>query len=174
MISMMSFADVVLWINLIIFLAYVPIVCYHDIKYREFHPLYWLPLVFWGCITSYVMYFTEYGWYPKETIIASLLLCFIFWVMLKFKVIEGADYLYLCIIALFWVVNPYPTNHGIMQFVFYTYLMFTLFVTAAVVLLYNVIKGHRWGIVDMMSKFPCGVPMFVPIAIAFVLSALFG
>ena len=174
MIPMLSFADTVLWINLIMFLAYVPLVCYFDIRYREFNPMLWAPLVGWGCITSYVMYFTADGWYPKETIIASLLLIFIFWVMLRFKVIEGADYLYLCIIALFWVVNPYPTNHGIMQFVFYAYLMFTLLVTAVVVLLYNVINGHRWGIVDMMSKYPRGVPMLVPIAIAFVLSALFG
>jgi hypothetical protein len=88
--------------------------------------------------------------------------------------LEGADFLFLCLISAFWVVNPYPHPHGLMQIIFYIYLAFVSAMTAIVVLGYNILNGNEWELIDMMSHYPRGVPYIIPISVAFLMSVVFG
>ena len=170
---MIALIDFLLWVNLIVFLVYCVAVSYLDVKYREVDPTAWVGLVLInGSINTY-MYLTDY-WYPWYSLLLSGIMVVIFYVAFRYRVIEGADYLFLCFISMFWIMTPIGGAHGLMQPIFYIYLMFTLFMTAIAVMGYNVIHGNRFGIVEMMSKYPRGVPMMVPISVAFVLSVVMG
>ena len=161
-----------LWINLVAFLLYIPVICYLDIRYREVNPLHWIPLVLVASpILIYALVSELIPWYSP---VISGVMILIFYLAMHLGYLEGADYLFLCLISIFWVVNPTPYPHGLMQIVFYIYFLFVSAMTAVVVLIYNIIKGNNWGPVDMMSRYPRGVPYLVPISIAFLMSVMYG
>jgi len=123
-------------------------------------------------ITAY-MYLTQY-WYPWYSLVFSLVMAFVFYMAMRAGVLEGADFLFLALISILWVMSPINGAHGLMQPVFYIYFAVTSFMTAIYVLGYNVMKGNQWDVVSMMSKYPNGVPYMIPISIAFVMSVVLG
>jgi hypothetical protein len=93
--------------------------------------------------------------------------------MVRLDLLNGADFLFLVFIALFWIVNPNPFPHGI-QVQFYIYLIVAMLVTAGAVFLINYLKGERKGWIEMMQDYPRGVPYMLTISFAFVMSYLWG
>lgn len=154
------------------FLFYIPVLCYLDIRYREIDHRTWIGIFLIGTpITSY-LYIS--GLYPLTSLILSVIMAAIFYYAYTRHYIEGADFMFLFWITMFWVVNPFPVPHGPMQIIFYLYLVVTMIITAGVVLAYNYAKGNRWGLVEMMSCYPGGVPFILPISAAFILSVVMG
>lgn len=165
-------ADILLWINFLVLLAYVPVVCYLDIKYREVHPYLWIPMVI--VCTPIISYMLASGYYPWYTLMISFVMIVVFKAAMMKHYIEGADFLYLSLISLYWVVTPVGWVHGLMQVQFYIYLLFVSFITATVILAYNYLSDNRWDIAMMMSEYKNGIPYMVPISAAFLLSVVFG
>lgn len=168
---MMPLIDTLLWINLIAFLSYIPIVCYLDVKYREVDPRMWIPMLAICIPIAVFMYLTNY-WYPWYSFVISLVMCLIFYVAMYKEYIEGADFLFLIFISLFWVMSPLYGAHGLMQIPFYIYFAFTSAVTAIYILGYNILDGQEWGVVKMMSDYPRGFPYMLTISSAFLLSVI--
>ena len=167
----MTFIDILLLIPLVSILLYIPILCYLDIRYREIEHWYWLPLVLVN--VPVVVYLYVEGWYPWYAFVISLITCGIFLVVMKLGLLNGADFLFLLFISLFWIVNPNPWPHGI-QFQFYVYLMVAMLVSAGGVLVLNYLRGERKGWIPMMQDYPRGVPYMLTISLAFILSYLLG
>jgi len=163
---------ILLWINLIVFLAYIPLVCYLDIRYREIHPGLWLPMV---CICSPIFIsMLLMGFYPWYSTLFSIVMIVIFKAAMHYKYIAGADFLFLSLISLFWVVTPVGWVHGLMQIQFYIYLIFTSLITAVCLLGINYYKGHRLDVITMMGDYRRGIPYMVPISAAFLMSVAMG
>lgn len=157
-----------LWIITITFLCYIPVLWYLDIRHREIDHRIWVWLFLIGTPITAWMYIT--GLYPINSLVLSIVMVAIFYFAYLKDYLQGADFMYLFFISVFWVINPIPVPHGLMQILFYIYLMATLILTASVVLIYNYWKGYRWGLIEMMSTWPGGVPFVIPISIAFLAS----
>jgi hypothetical protein len=153
-------------------LLYVPVICWLDLRDREIPHELWIPL--WVVNIPALYYLYRAGYYPLAALPISLVMCGIFYVMNARGSIEGADMLWLWAISLFFVINPWPVPHGIMQPVFYIYLIVIMILTAGVLLVLNYRKGYRDTMVQMMSRWDNGVPFVVPISAALVATVVFG
>jgi len=172
----MSTTDLILRIIVALFLLYIPFLCYLDLRYREIPYGVWFAMALVGVPLTAWMYITEQ--YPIISLLVSIVAVATFYFMMFHDLLQGADFMFLFFISMFWVINPYPVPHGLMQITFYIYLLVVMLLTAPVLLLYNYRKGHRWGglngVVDMMSVYPGGLPFIIPISIAFILSLVMG
>ena len=164
--------EFLLRIPILSLLAYVPFICYADVKWREIPHRWWFPL--WGVNAPILAYFYWEGLYPFFALPVSLVMCGIFWVLMRRDYIQGADMLFLWAVSLFFVTNPYPLPHGIEQFPFYAFLIATMLITAPVLLVLNYYDGERRSVLSMMSHYPGGVPFILPISAALVLTVMFG
>jgi len=165
--------NAILLIPVMSILAYLPYLCASDIQNRAVPHKSWLPLLAVNLpVLAYMMLIPDgYPWY---SLAISLVMIGTFYVITRMGIIHGADFVYLAVISLFWVVNPFPWPHGLMQIMFYIYLIVVMMLTPMFVLIYNYLQGHRWNVYRMMSEFPRGIPMIVPISVAFVLSVGWG
>ena len=155
------------------FLCYIPVLCYLDIRYREInYEVYMIPLFLIGTPITAYMYIS--GLYPITSLILSGIMAAIFYYIYRHNYLQGADVVFLLFISMFWVVNPFPVPHGPMWIIFIIYLIIAMTITAGIILIYNYLKGHRWELVDMMSAYPGGIPVILPISAAFILSVMFG
>lgn len=161
-----------LWINLVAFLCYIPVVCYLDIKYREVDPRYWIPLVV-VCLPI-LLYTIMWELVPWYSLVISGVMILIFHSAMRLRCLEGADFLFLSLISLFWVVTPVGWVHGLMQIQFYIFFAFASAITAIYILMYNIMNGNDWDILKMMSEYPCGFPYMITISIAFLMSVVLG
>jgi len=168
-----DFIQTLLLIPLISIMTYLIPICVFDILDREVEPLYWIPLLIINIPVMIYLYLTE--WYPWYCFVISLVTIFIFSAMFKLELLQGADYLFLSFISMFWIVNPHnPWPHGV-QIQFYIYLMIAMLITAAILPFANYLRGVTSdNLLEMMSTYPRGVPFMLPISAAFLLSYLFG
>jgi len=164
--------NILLQIPIISLLLYVPVVCYADLKWREIPHLWWLPL--WAVNVPVMVWFYLVGFYPIYALPISLIMAGIFWTMHQFDYLQGADTLWLWAISLFFVLNPVPILHGPEQFIFYLYLMAMMILTAPVLFFLNALQGIRGNLYIMMSNWPRGVPLVLPISAAFLLTVVLG
>ena len=166
------FIETLLLVPLCSIMAYLFPVCVLDIKYREVNPFLWAPLLIVNVPVMVYLYVSE--WYPWYCFLISLVTCGIFYAIWKTDLLQGADYLFLSFIALFWIVNPHnPWPHGI-QIQFYFYLLATMAVTAVLVFIYNVWSDRKGTWIQMLQDYPRGIPFMLPISLAFVLSYFLG
>lgn len=166
--------EFLIWIPVLSILDYIPLVCWLDTKCREVQPVYWAPLVAINMPGFVVLYLT--GTYPWYSLAISLVMCFIFWAMAA-RLIGGTDYIFMCLISLFFVVSPlpYPPGHnGLMQPMFYCTLILCMMVTCMAVFAYNWIAGNRWTFWKMIQDYPRGIPFILPISAAFLLALAWG
>lgn len=142
-------------------LAYVPIVCYLDLKYREIDHLYWLPLVLVNIPTMALMFSLDnYLLY-----VPALVAIFVWFTAMRFGYFEGADFLYLTWISLFLIYNPL-SSHWLMVLPFTIFLVACLFICAVWVLMYNIFTYRK-----VTMKY-IEFPMMLPISAALVLTVL--
>ena len=162
-----------LYIIVAVILCYIPALCYWDIRYREIpHHIIWVPMFLVG--TSITSYNYISGSYPLDSLVVSIVMVATFYWMYLREYLQGADFMFLTFISAFWVINPFPVPHGLMQIMFYIYLLVFTLITAGLVLAYNIWKGNRWGLKDMVSTFPGGVPYVLTISAAFLVSLVIG
>jgi hypothetical protein len=165
--------DFLLLVPVLSILAYLPYLIACDIATREVPYNAWLPLIAVNVLPLVYFLIIPDG-YPWYSLVISAVMIAVFYVVMLRGLLQGADFIFLAVISLFWVVNPFPWPHGLMQIIFYIDLFIVMILTAFCILVYNIAAGNRWGIIDMMSKYPRGIPFIIPIAAAFVMSVMFG
>ena len=148
-------------------LAYVPKVCWLDVKNREVEHTWWIPL--WVVNLPVLAYMYRIGAYPAVSLGISVTMIGLFYWLVLTKWMEGADFLWLAAISLFFVINPWPVPHGLMQFPFLIFLVAALLATRMILAGWNLRQGNQWN-----APYPRGVPMMLPISAALVMTVVMG
>ena len=181
-------ADIAILVPVISILAVIPALCYFDVMARQVNDLFWLVIASVNLPGAVFLYTT--GAYPSWVLFGSGLMAGVFIMVHRAGFIEAADTIFLCLISAFFVINPWPLPHGTVQIMFICVLISMMVLTSVIVLVYNALKGNRFGfigdirtsqpsemlehLVKMMSTYPGGVPFMLPISAAFILTVMIG
>lgn len=95
---------IIQWIPLLTLLAYLPFICYLDWKLQWIEHEYWLPLVLVN--VPIITYAYATGMYPLELLGLSLAFVILWFALMKLNWYNGADFVFLMMITLFFVFNP--------------------------------------------------------------------
>ena len=166
----MILADIAILIPIISILAVIPFVCYSDIKNREVSDTFWVSLLVVNAPGAIYLYAFDY--YPPFTLLTSAAMSALFYLTVRKGLLQQADGIFLTIISIFYIINPWPVPHGSVQLAFLVNLITMMFMTAIIVYGYNVLKGNRYDLVKMASEYPGGVPFMLPISAAFLLTVM--
>jgi len=147
-------------------LAYIPLVCYLDLKRRTVEHYLWLPL--WIVNVPVALYLYHEGLYTVAAIPLSLIIGAFLYLAMRRGMFNGADLLYLWAISAFFIINPFPVPHGIAFVGFYIYLVAAMLLTIPVVMVLNVRAGRKG------FQYPGGIPMMLPISAALLMTVAFG
>lgn len=157
-----SLTSYMLWVPMISLLLYVPVVCYLDLKYREVEHDYWWPLMVMNVPTIVMLI-----WDGNVLLyLPGLIVTAVWFIAMRFGAFEGADFLYLTWISLFFIYNPL-SGHWLMVLPFTIFLVACLVITAGWVLMYNIFTGRGYGL-----HFTREIPMMIPISVALVLTVV--
>jgi len=156
--------DIRAWALILALLIYIPIVCYKDWKYREIKHDVWIALG--GVCSPILLSLFITGEYQLWMLIISLVSIIIYFMSMKLHVIEGADFMYLMFISLFFIYNPI-SGHWFMALPFNIFLIATTFITGFIVMWSNLITGK-----GLSFEFKDGIPMMFPISAALILTAV--
>ena len=160
-------------ISILILLA--PLV-YYDIKYRRV-PTWTLWLLIGLNVPAIYVLYSE--GLPLFYIMLSIIMTVLFGVLYKVGALKGGDFKILTIISWFCPLNPLNPNDTFFQ------IQFVIFLSAVAILwmIFVYFQNRRardqvtFNEMSLWQKFndyPSGSPWMVPIAIAFVITAVFG
>jgi uncharacterized membrane protein YGL010W len=149
-------------ITVLSFLAYCPLLCYLDWKYRDIitHSL-WVPLVVINVPVLLAGYAT--GLYPPDLAAISTIAVILWFILMRKGILPGADFVWLSMISVFMVVNPFTSQPFMLMFSF-----FLVGMTAATfwgIFVDNLIRKHTMSI-----RIENGLPYLIPISCALVLA----
>lgn len=99
----MNLNDLTLWFPVLVIAAYLPHLVWLDLKYREIQYNNWYGMLPMFLITGYLY---AVGFYPIECMWISFAMVAVFYVAMKLHLFEGADFMLLMFISLFFVANP--------------------------------------------------------------------
>lgn len=150
-------------------LAYIPYVCYSDLKHRSVPVISWLPLVVISILplVSYLQVSTSSNWYFFEI---SLLLCGVLFCMALLGGISGADFIFASIISIFVQTNPFHYPRVFFVIDFMIWLCVVAVFIPIVVWAINFRKGNKYGVVDMFRKIDGHFPWMFVISAAFIIA----
>lgn len=158
----MQTADsLILWFPVLVFLAYIPFVCLMDIMDREIPHETWIGTV---PLFATTVYLYSVGYYPIECMLISFAFVALYFAAMKLHIFEGADFVMLSLISLFFVVNPI-SGRVLMPVVMLEFLIAS-FVVAGI--LVRVIQVNEPD--PEIKEFP----MIPIISAAFILSVILG
>jgi hypothetical protein len=160
---MLSLIDFLPWIPVITLLIYVPIVCYLDWKLREVEPIYWFGLVIVNVPTMMILYVTTYEWWMFAVSIVAVA---IYYGLMLMHYIEGADFMYIMFILLFFVYNP-VSGHWLMALPFSIFFAACTGIAGIWILTYNLVKGN--GVSFDIDRH---VPMMFVVSAALILTVM--
>lgn len=160
--------DNLTWICPVILLGYVAPACYLDAKYREMPEGFWTLAYLIGIPVTALLYLD--GLYPFEALVVSLLAVCAWLLMLCFGVFQGADFMYLTAISMFFVTNP-VSGQSLMV------VPFAIFLVASVVIFAGWYQALKYFDVKPLlgwfeSKNLPGFPAMFPISFALILTAV--
>lgn len=149
--------NVFVWIPALVILAYLPLVVYLDLKYREIEHYNWA-VMYTVClpITGFLY---AIGYYPTVLLPISFGAVTAYYILMRKGFFEGADFMFLAGISLFFVQNPIsglvlmPVSFGI-------------FLMTAIILV-NVITKF---VLRTDKKFNQTFPMIIIISAAYVIT----
>jgi hypothetical protein len=154
--------ELLLWVPVVTLLACVPFVCYKDYKYREVKHNFWLPIIFANATVW--LYFVMYGIYEGWMLGVSAVAICVYFAMMKTHLIEGADFVFMSLIALFLVISPITGVPGLAA-------MFTIFLIACTVSSAMIVKtlNAASGKIAIRSEM---FPMMFPISAALIFTVV--
>jgi len=156
--------DFMSWMPILTLLAYVPIVCWLDWKYREVDHIWWIGLVVVN-VPAYLLLAIA-GYYEWWMSVLSLVAILIYYGLMLMHYIEGADFMYVMWIVLFFIYNP-VSGHWLMALPFSIFFAACTGIAGIWVLTYNLVKGN-----GISFEFDRGFPMMIPISAALVLTVM--
>jgi hypothetical protein len=158
----MEIADsLILWLPVAVFAAYIPFLCLLDIRNREIPHEVWIGTVPLFTTTGYLY---SVGYYPIECMLISFAFVALYFAAMKLHLFEGADFIMLSLISLFFVVNPI-SGRVLMPLVMLEFLLAS-FVAAGIFI--RVIPVNE--LEPKIKEFP----MIPIISAAFILSVMLG
>lgn len=152
------------WVPVITLLAYVPIVCYLDWKYREVDPVGWTALVAINIPCLLVFYYL--GVYEWWMLVLSLVAVGIYYGAMLLHYIEGADFWFIAWIMMFFIYNPI-SGHWLMALPFTIFFATCTGIAGIWVGIWNTIQGKGF-----VFDFNGNVPMMLPISAALILTVI--
>jgi uncharacterized membrane protein YjjP (DUF1212 family) len=144
------------WFPVLVILSYIPFLIRMDLKDRDIPHETWVGMLPMFIVTGYLY---AIGYYPMEMMALSFIFVAIFFAAMKLGAFEGADFIFLAFISLFFVVNPL-SGRILMPLVLAEFLL-AVFVSINLV---------AFAIKRKYEQFP----MIPVIAAAFVLSVVLG
>ena len=166
----MSGIENLIWLPAILLLGYIYPACRNDIKHREMPVGFWTLLWIICLPVTGVLYLLKI--YPIEALYISVLMVGIYFLLYTKHLYEGADFMYLAGISLFFVTNPI-NGHSLMAISYAIFLIVSVIGFAA---FYQ--AGVRFRIPDILnwttSRDLPGFPMMLPISLALVLTVVLG
>ena len=148
-------------------MAYIPLVCYSDIKSREMNPKYFIPLAVIG-LFSLTLYFIESParnyWFFGLTIG----LCVIFFGLTLIRAIGFADAIFVSLILLIMQYNPFTSIRIFFALDFFWMVMIFLCATPIYIWIYNTRHKNKYPVLEMLTSYPRHIPYMVIISIAFI------
>lgn len=167
-------------------LAFLPLMCYLDWKYREVPWGLFLALAIANAPVTFLIYAA--GWLPWTHAITSLMICgfaFAVWKWFGAGAFSAADRNLICCIALFFYWNPFnpalDTQYVafiamVYQLKFLVYLIVVLCVMPLCIFAFNMGAGYNkeYTVWEMVTKVPRGIPMIIPISVAYVIALFWG
>jgi hypothetical protein len=158
----MQTADsLILWLPVAVFAAYIPFLCLMDIRDREIPHETWIGTV---PLFATTVYLYSVGYYPIECMLISFAFVALYFAAMKLHIFEGADFVMLSLISLFFVANPI-SGRVLMPLVMLEFLIAS-FVVAGIFI--RVIPVN--GLEPKIKEFP----MIPIISAAFILSVMLG
>lgn len=161
---MQDLLEFLFWIPVISLLVMIPIVCWLDWKYREVSHEWWVGVIIINIPFAAVMYIL--GIYEWWMLIISFVAMVIYFILMKLHYIEGADYMFISCIVMFFVYNPL-SNHWLMALPFSIFLGTCVGISAFWLLAWNLLNKKGFT-VEINGNFP----MMFPISAALVLTVL--
>ena len=163
-----------LWIPILVVLCYTPILCYLDIKYRDIHShAIWLPALITNIPVFFLLFHT--GVYQWWTVLLSIIGVVFWFLSMRMGIINGADFVFLSLIFLFAVINPISGN------LMFLPVMIFLIVWTAASIWYIFLKNKRDATINKTPvsvlkalTIKGGLPMMIPISLAFISAVVFG
>lgn len=162
-------------------LALIPHICFSDIRTRTVKTWVWIPVIISGII-SLGLYLQESPERNLYLLGLSIALCIGIFAVAIIGGIGGADAIFASCIMLFIQYNPFhfPRVFFPLDFL-WTLLMITITLPIWIYG-YNLYLGNLKGdeltstkpytFIEMLTKFPRGVPFMIPISLAFIITLL--
>lgn len=139
--------DWLYWVPVLIFAVIIPYVWYLDIKYREIHHQTWiLPVVI---LTSVTVWLYLFEIYPADALLIPIPFILMYFIAMKLHLFEGADFMFLSILSLFFVVNPL-SGHLFMPLVLFEMLLCILVVCNFVLFVFGK-KAEQFPMIPIIS-----------------------
>ena len=151
-------------------LCAIPVFCYHDLKFRQVPILNQIILA--AVNLPLFVYFYLTGMYTWEAAAVSVLPCIIYYILMRFGYIQGDDMLFLWIISVFCVQNPFHPDQGGMAVTVMLYLIGVMIWALLVNFIRNIYVGRRDSILKMAGYVDRGFPLILPISAAFILAVI--
>jgi len=162
--SNFDFAIIFAWAYTILMLLYIPVLCYMDWKNREVPHDTWKLLIAFGCMSLIAGLLT--GFYEWWMFVLAIVPIGLYFIAMKSNCIEGADWIFISLISLFFLYNP-VTGLWFPILSFTIFLVAMLAITAFIVLEYNLLV-HK----TISFKLEGGVPLMFPISAALILTVV--
>lgn len=151
--------NVLVWIPALVILAYIPILIWLDLKYREVEHNYWWWMI--GICSPCVFILYYFDIYPMLLLGLSLAAVGVYFVAMRLGLFEGADFMFLMFISLYFVQNPIsglvlmPVSFGI-------------FLMAVIIGANLIMRLVPKGMIP--PGFTKTFPMMIPISAAFLIT----
>jgi len=174
----------ILSIGMISLSIIMPYFCYLDIRYRKIPVEYFYFLAGLNLPVMALIYLS--GWVTLWHLATSLgISAMIIAAYLYFRsgIFSGADRNLLIAIILFLFYNPFsPIIDPVYsdwiawcyQIKFIAYFFMVMCIVPGIILAYNLLKRNDYPLWDMLTKYPRGIPMVLPIAAAYYITVIWG
>ena len=199
MIENMDYIHACAYVGVISILVLLPVIIWNDIKYRTIPPWTLWILIGLNMPAIYVLYSEGL---PLFYIMLSIIMTALFAVLYKMGALKGGDFKILTIISWFCPLNPLNPNDTFFQIQFVIFLsavaiLWMIYVyfknrkldpsiikEATLRLLFSNNRHHgkcieplvmsNLSLWEKFNNYPRGSPWVVPIAVAFIITAVFG
>jgi len=174
---MIDYIHAAAYVGVITTLIYLPLLCYYDIKFREFPKNILVPLVIINLIALAILYTNGL---PPMYLLLAVFLTSLYVILYALKAFKGGDARFLIIMAWVCPLNPLNPNDTFFQ------IQYPIFLAGVSVLwmIYVYFVGRKASIDPISFKkkplwqkfndYPRGSPWMIPISIAFILAVILG
>ena len=153
-------------------IAYIPYICYSDIKTRTVDLRVWIPLVVIGGMAT-IIYLIESPPRNYYLLGITIILCGILFAGTLIKALGGADFIFASIIMLSMQYNPFVFPRAFFALDFFWTLLLVTICLPPIIYAYNLFEyDPSKTFIAKLTHFPRGIPFMLVISFAFIATIL--